>query len=292
MPYVLTDLRIDRVDLVDEGANSAAFIELFKRKEISNAMDSKEILSKMKPEHAEIIQADIDKSKADLEASNDALVKAKEELETLKASPFCTCEGAMDENGKCSVCGKPKNATSNGVTKKVCGTCGTELEGTNCPECAKKAGSAFDETETLKSMPEAARQIFEKMKSQKDAAEEEVRKAKEAEQTTAAVAKAALLKSLPVETTKLVELIKGASPDMIDTLESIAKAIEGTVLTEVGKSNPGSGSISGSTDAWAQIEAKATEVAKRDSVTKQKAIGVVIKEQPDLYKAYLEGGAN
>ena len=33
MPYELKDLVIDRVDLVDEGANSAAFIELYKRKE-------------------------------------------------------------------------------------------------------------------------------------------------------------------------------------------------------------------------------------------------------------------
>ena len=27
MPYILKDLVVDRVDLVDEGANSAAFIE-------------------------------------------------------------------------------------------------------------------------------------------------------------------------------------------------------------------------------------------------------------------------
>ena len=33
MPYLLEDLVITRVDLVDEGANSAAFIELYKRKE-------------------------------------------------------------------------------------------------------------------------------------------------------------------------------------------------------------------------------------------------------------------
>ena len=52
MPNILTDLIIDRVDLVDEGANSAAFVELFKRKEQGNPMELSEILSKMKPEHA------------------------------------------------------------------------------------------------------------------------------------------------------------------------------------------------------------------------------------------------
>lgn len=289
MPYVLTDLNIDRVDLVDEGANSAAFIELFKRKEKPNAMELKDILSKMKPEHADVIQAAITKAAEDLVASNDALAKANEELETLKANPFCSCEGEATD-GLCKSCGKPKKAET--ITKKVCATCGAEFDGEACPECAKKAGSSFDETETLKSMPEAARQLFEKMKSQKDAAEEEVRKAKEAEKHSEAVAKAATLKSLPVETTKLVDLLKSASPEMIDVLDTIAKAVESTVLTEVGKSNAGAGAAGGSDDSWSQIEVKAEEVAKRDNITKQKAIGVVIKECPELYKAYLEGGAN
>ena len=39
MPYLLEDLVIERIDLVDEGANSAAFIEIYKRKEQSNTME-------------------------------------------------------------------------------------------------------------------------------------------------------------------------------------------------------------------------------------------------------------
>lgn len=288
MPYLLEDLVIDRVDLVDEGANSAAFIELYKRKERSATMDIDEILSKMKPEHSSVIQAELDKlsgdvvkakedlatvtterdtamqdlekAKEDLNAANEDKEKAESELETLKAkqSEECECDGEADENGMCKACGKPK----------------------------KKA--AFDEEETLKSMPAAARAMFIKMRTQKEAAEEEVRKAKDAEAQAEAVAKAAELKALPIETDKLVGVLKKCSADMVDVLTTINAAIEGTVLDEVGKSNTGSKGA----DAWTKIEAKADEIAKRDNVTKQKAVSIAIKENPELYKEYLQGGAN
>ena len=230
-------------------------------------MDIKEILSKMKPEHSSVIQAELDKlsgdvakAKEDLKAANEDKEKAESELETLKATmpDECDCDGEADENGMCKVCGKPK----------------------------KKA--AFDEEETLKSMPAAVRAVFIKMRTQKEAAEEEVRKAKEAEKHAEAVAKAAELKALPIETEKLVGILKNCSADMIDVLTTINAAIEGTILDEVGKSNAGSKGA----DAWSKIEAKADEIAKRDSVTKQKAVSIAIKENPELYKEYLQGGAN
>ena len=158
-----------------------------------------------------------------------------------------------------------------------------------CKVCGKpKKKAAFDEEETLKSMPAAARAVFIKMRTQKEAAEEEVRKAKDAEKQAEAVAKAAELKALPIETEKLVGVLKSCSADMVDVLTTINAAIEGTVLDEVGKSNAGSKGA----DAWSKIEAKADEIAKRDSVTKQKAVSIAIKENPELYKEYLQGGAN
>jgi uncharacterized protein YdaT len=102
------------------------------------------------------------------------------------------------------------------------------------------------------------------------------------------VAKAAELKALPIKTEKLVEVLKNCGTDMIEVLTTINAAIEGTVLSEVGKSNAGSNGA----DSWAKIESKADEIAKRDSVTKQKAVSIVIKENPELYKEYLQGGAN
>lgn len=283
MPYLLEDLLIDRVDLVDEGANSAAFIELYKRKE-SKPMDLNGILSQLKPEHAEVVEKALSKAAEDTKAANDALedvIKAKEaaeqnlsdtqakldeandalakantELDTLKAKETCECDGE-DEDGVCKVCGKPK----------------------------KKA--AFDETETLKSMPAEVRAIFEKEREKREAAENELRKAREAEAEAEAVAKAAELKSIPVEQEKLVGIIKSASPEVLEILTTANAAIESAVLGEVGKSHTDSG-----VDAWAAIDAKADEIVKRDSVTKQKAISIAIKENPQLYTEYLQGGAN
>lgn len=269
MPYILEDLVVDRVDLVDEGANSAAFIEVFKRKEKKAPMEFSEILSKLKPEHAEVVQqhvdslnADLTKAREDLDVANkrveeqatqiseqtatinetnDALAKANEELETLKSK-----DGPCDGDGE------------------------------------------SEEDEVLKSLPEALRGEFMKMRAQKEAAEEQVRKAAEEKLEAEAVAKANSLKALPVEQETLVQILKSCDPAVVEVLTTVAAAIEGTVLTEVGKAGKGKANQ----DAWSKIEAEAEKVAERDSVTKQKAIGIVIKENPELYKEYLNGGTN
>ncbi len=274
MPNVLTDLVIDRVDFVDEGANSAAFIEIYKRKGQEKPMDFSEILSKMKPEHSQVIQQELDAVKKQLATANEDLEKArntitqrdtdlananetiKKQSEELEKAKQCTCDGEADENGVCKSCGKVK----------------------------KSAG--FDETEILKSMPEALRAEFIKMRTQKEAAEEQVRKAAEEKREAEAVAKAATLKSLPVEQEKLVAILKSCDQSVVDILTTVASAIDTSVLEEVGKNKEGNvGS-----DAWSKIEAEADKVVARDSVTKQKAIATVIKEQPELYKEYLNGG--
>lgn len=285
MPYVLEDLIVDRVDLVDEGANSAAFIEIFKRKETIKPMDFSEILSKLKPEHADIISkelakvsaerdtavADLTKAREDLATANSTITtqtaqlkKANDTISVLKAKEYCECDGEADDDGMCKVCGKPK-----------------------------KKSTSFDETNILKSLPTELREEYMKMKAQKDAAEEQVRKAAEEKAEAEAVAKAAALKALPVEQDVLVSVLKSCDQSIVDILSAAAAAIEGTVLEEVGKSGNGAGTTTTSgNDAWDKIEAKAAEIAKRDSITKQKAIGVAIKENPDLYKDYLNGGAN
>ena len=285
MPYELTDLIVDRVDLVDEGANSAAFIELYKRKETTNPMDFDAILGLMKPEHASVIKgvidakdADIAKARGDLDTANqslagkevelneanEALAKANAEIETLKAKHDCECDGEAGEDGVCKSCGKPKKSAS------------------------------FDETETLKSMPEPMRSMFLKMRAQKEAAEEQVRKSNEEKAEAEAIAKAASLKAIPVEQNKLVAILKSCTPEVVDLLTTINGAIEATVLDEVGK-NKGNGAATGapatSDEAWQKLEQKASDIAKRDNVTVEKAMSIALSENPDLYREYLNGGA-
>lgn len=256
MPYLLDDLIVNRVDLVDEGANSAAFIELYKRKERGDTMELKDIIAKMMPEHASVVQAEIDKLAEEVTKTKESLVEATTERDAAKE----TLEAANDELA----------------------TAKSELE------ALKANGTAFDEEETLKAMPEEARELFTKMKAQKDAAEEAVRKAKEAEAQAEAVAKAAELKALPIEQQKLVGVLKGASPELLEVLTTINAAVDSSVLGEVGKNSPGTVG----TDAWDKIEAKAAEIVKAKGVSKAKAISLAVDENPDLYKEYLKGGAN
>lgn len=286
MSTLLEDLVIDRVDLCDEGANSEAFIELFKRKEQSS-MDVKEVLSKMKPEHAKLIQDAMDASAASLKKAQDSVAAitkerddAKAELEAAQKS-LADVQKALDDMKEEH---KP------------------HPEGCDCPECrakreaaakdSKGSGNAsFDQTETFKSMPKEVQDYLATLKTQKEAAESELRKSKEAAAEAEAVAKAESLKAIPVEKEKLVGILKTATPELIELLTVINTAIEGTVLGEVGKSASGS-SDTGAADAWGKIDAKATELAKSKNITKAKAVSEVIKENPELYREYLEGGAN
>ena len=251
MPNLLMDLVVDRVDLVDEGANSAAFIKLYKRKEMETGMDFNEIISKLKPEHAEIIQAEIVKAKTEVpEEVAKELSDTKEELITTK----------------------------------------TELE--NFKEEVKKSKEPAQEEnfeEVLKSLDPAVQKVFKSLQAQKEAAEQVAKQLNEQKEEEEAIEKAKALKALPVEEDKLVQVVKGVSDDVYEILKSAAKVLEESeIFEEVGKGKGGTGS----TDAWSKIEKKADEIAKRDSITKEKAISVVINENPELYKEYLNGGAN
>lgn len=277
MPYLLQDLVIDRVDVVEEGACSAAFIEICKRKEKVNNMSFEEIIAKMKPEHADVI-------KAELKKSTDKVAELTGQVETLNADVQKANTALTDAQGALSKTQeelKVEKAKNEELSKAGCGG----KKKTSKAGCG--SSDEDDEEEVIKSMPEAAQALFKTMKAQKEAAEEEIRKAKDAELTAQAVAKAKTMKSLPIEENALVDILKSADEAVVNLLSAIAAAIDGTVLTEVGKSAP-----KGPNDAWATIEAEASKIAKERNITEQKAVSVVIKEKPELYKQYLEGGAN
>jgi hypothetical protein len=229
-------------------------------------MELSEILKNMTPEHAAVVQATIDQLNANVTKAKADLDTATAELETAKGN----CKKAEDDA-----------KTAN----EACTTMKAELE-------ASKAGSTpFDETETFKAMPEAAKAYILKMKTQKEAAEAQVVKARDAEIEATAVAKAAELKALPIEQTKLVGILKGASPELLEILTTVNAAIDGTVLNEMGKSKGGMATAT-SEEAWAKIDLKAQEIAKAEGISKAKAIGKAVDQNPDLYRQYLQGGAN
>ena len=242
-------------------------------------MNEQEILSKMKPEHAKVIKDALDASAASLKEAQDSLANVTKERDEAQADLETTKKALEDANKRLEDLAKEKHP-----------------DDCTCPECmAKKSSSnpdavSFDQTETFKSMPEEAKKFLATLKAQKEAAEEELRKSRDAAIEAEAVAKAAKLKAIPVEQDKLVGIIKSASPELLEVLEVVNTAIEGTVLGEVGKA--AKPAESGASDAWSKIEAKADELTKSSNITKAKAISEVIKNNPDLYREYLEGGAN
>lgn len=277
MPTELKRLKIDRVDLVPEGANSAAFVTLYKGKEMKS-MDASEILEKLKPEHAEVIKsafAELEKQKKQAE---DEAAAAKKEAADAKA------EAAKKPAGEPSAASAKEDEA-----KKACG----EKKGEPSDAAKAKEGTtSFDDTETLtKGLDPQVAAYIEQIKKQKDAAEEAAREAIAKERHMNAVNKAAELKALPIAADELISFIEKSSDETVDMLSAIAKGIEGTVLSEVGKSTDKTFSAS-SSDAWARIEKAAEKIAAERNVSVAKATGMVIKEQPELYKEYLEGGAN
>lgn len=250
-------------------------------------MDVKEILSKMKPEHAKIIQDAFDTSAASLKEAQDSIASITKERDDAKAE--------LEANQK-------KLGETEKALEDMQETHKPHPEDCDCPECkakreaaekdkASSGNASFDQTEAFKSMPKEVQDYLNTLKVQKETAEEELRKSKEAAVEAEAVAKAESLKAIPVEKEKLVGILKTATPELIELLTVINTAIEGTVLGEVGKSASGS-SDAGAADAWSKIDAKATELAKSKNITKAKAVSEVIKENPELYREYLKGGAN
>lgn len=272
VPTELKRLKIDRVDLVPEGANSAAFVTLYKGKEMKS-MDATEILSKLKPEHAAVIQAEFD-----------SLKKAKEDAEKACEEAKKACDAAAAQT--------PSGNSDDEDTKKANGKQSQAKPDSTLSAKAAEGTTSFDEDETLtKGLDPQVVAFIDQLKKQKAAAEEVAKEAIAKERHASAVTKAAELKALPIEESQLVAFIEKSNDETVDLLSAIAKGIESTVLSEEG-SNTSQTFTKSSSAAWEKIEKEAQRLASERGVTVAKATGMVISEQPELYKEYLEGGAN
>ncbi len=270
MPYSLEALVIDRVDLVDEGANSEAFMTLYKRKE--NHMTLEEIVAGLKPEHASVVTKALHDSEA-------AIDKVKAELTEATATVTELEKAAMQDAHRDRAWGDDDDDRED--------DCGGER--------VKEVGDnkqSFDDNNTLKSLPAEAREIFKSMQNKLVAAEAAIKKAADEKEHADAVAKAATLKAIPVSNDKLVSIVKGAAPELLEVLESVAKALEASTLSEIGSVGAEATFSKSANDTWSLIEKKADELAKANGYSIQKGISEVIAREPKLYQEYLDGGAN
>lgn len=260
VPNLVFDLVVDRVDLVDEGANSEAFIKLYKRKE--NTMSFEEIMKSIKAEHIDVINAEIAKAKSEVpESTVTELAKAKQDVENAiaeLAKAKTDMQAAMDAKNKLE-------------EELACKGCGDSKE-----------------EDVLKNLDPAVQDIVKSLKADKLAAEMFAKQLNDQKVQAEAIAKAKELKAIPVEESKLIEIVKGASPEILEVLKAASDIIENSPsFSEVGKSKG-----SDSSDAWSKIEKKASEYKVADStLTVQQSLSKAIKENPDLYREYLNGGA-
>ena len=234
---------------------------LFKSKGGQDAMSFDEILGQLKPEHKQVIETELAKRSTPAMSDEDKekldkFDEMKDELETTKNDLAKAREDLEAEKAKNVTKGKPS------------------------------------EEEVIKSLDPAVQEIFKSMKAQKEAAEAVAKAAREKQVHEEAVAKAKELKDLPADENILVDAIKKGIPDeLFNILKEAAKVCAGSdIFKSAGSDVPGN---TGSTsEAWNQIEAKAVELAKSKNISKGNAINEVIDQYPELYKTYLDGGAN
>lgn len=274
---VMIDTKLDRVDLVEEGSCSEAYIMMYKGKDGALKVSKERveaILAKMKPEYATEVReyfedqiekakckkseedAELDKAKEDLKAANKELQKTKDEL-----------KDANEELAKA----KQDLAAAN----------------KNLEDVAKSKGNEEpDFEEVLKAAPEAMRGFLKQLKQSQD---EAVAKAKQLEEEKAhneAVAKAKELSVLPVKEQELVDLFKSKEGAVVaPMLEKIAKSImESGLLDE-----KGTGVNYNNNDANADIEARVESLAKSKNISKEKAMVEIFKADPEAYAKYNGG---
>lgn len=259
MATKLKGLLVDRVDLVDKGANPDAHIMLYKRdsgdiinKKEEKAMTFEELMKSLNDDQQAIIKAELDaKDAAALKEKEDALKKAEED----KAS----VQKALDELKE---------------------------------EVQKAAKPAED---ILKSVPEEVRKMVEDAKAEAQAA---VKKSQDLEDRMAKrdfIAKAATLEGLPTDADTFGPVLKNISsavPEdykiLIDVLEKAANTIKESDLFKTIGSDVDGGATS---DVTKRVETLAQELKKSDSsLTIEQARLKVLEADPNLYKQYREGG--
>lgn len=244
----IKDPEYDRVDLVKEGANSEAHIKLFKSKDKEGEDDMK-LEDCLKTLKKEHAEA--------IQEEFNRIIKEKEKIEEeLKQ---------MKENqGK----GKGKGTDDEEPT----------------------------EEDILKSADPAIQAIVKQAKAQAALAEKAIAKMRDVEMQKEAIEKTKDLTNIGSDNKELVELYKSLNATDSKLCEKVFEVLTkannvaagSDIFKEIGAAAPAGETPQGKQTAWNKIEARAAEIAKSASISKEMAISRVMDEQPELYEAYLK----
>jgi hypothetical protein len=264
----LKNLVITKVALVDEGSCSVADIKLYKRKEGGSVMGIDEILKSLTEEQRKVVL--------------DAIEKAKGAIcpDCKKPMAECTCKGTLAQN--------LADATKQKET--------AEAEVKKLKDAANVGAQTEEEILKNANLDPAVKALLERQIAKSKAAEEEVKKMKEKEETDTLIAKSKELTLIPEAETKVFAVLKSVSKidGAVDKVMEVLKAAneliaKGSALGDIG-SGSGTGASTVAADAaWAAIEKEADAlVTKGQQTSRAKAIDFVIKNKPELYNTYVE----
>ena len=275
MAKKLTNLKITKVSLVDEGACSAAHITLFKQKKGGSEMTFEEMMESLSEEQQAIIKAKFDAQNEELEEAKKAFSEKEEELEKVK-------QEKKDLETKASETEEDEDEEEQDDD--------LALEA-NSEDGVTKAKEELTEEEILKNVDPAVREMIQKAKSEAEVHKQALIKMKEEKEVAQLTEIAKSINNVGTEETQLVSMLKKAKSVDVEFYNEVLKTLQvanniiadSELLKEKGQSFAGN-----DVDAWSKVDAKADEIAKTRNVSKAKATNIVIDEFPELYQAYLD----
>lgn len=282
MAKKLTNLKITKVSLVDEGACSAAHITLFKQKKGGSEMTFEEMMESLSEEQQAIIKAKFDAQNEELEKAKEECSEKEQELEEAKKA-FSEKEEELE---------KVKQEKKDLETKAS----ETEEEDDLAVEAdsedgVTKAKKELTEEEILKNVDPAVKEMIQKAKSEAEIHKQALIKMKEEKEVAQLTEIAKSINNVGTEEAQLVSMLKKAKSVDVEFYNEVLKTLQvanniiadSELLKEKGQSFAGN-----DVDAWSKVDAKADEIAKARNVSKAKATNIVIDEFPELYQAYLD----
>lgn len=279
MAKKLTNLKITKVSLVDEGACSAAHITLFKQKKGGSEMTFEEMMESLSEEQQAIIKAKFDAQNEELEEAKKAFSEKEEELEKVK-------QEKKDLETKASETEEEEEEEEDEEEQDD----DLALEA-NSEDGVTKAKEELTEEEILKNVDPAVREMIQKAKSEAEVHKQALIKMKEEKEVAQLTEIAKSINNVGTEETQLVSMLKKAKSVDVEFYNEVLKTLQvanniiadSELLKEKGQSFAGN-----DVDAWSKVDAKADEIAKTRNVSKAKATNIVIDEFPELYQAYLD----
>ena len=289
MAKKLTNLKITKVSLVDEGACSAAHITLFKQKKGGSEMTFEEMMESLSEEQQAIIKAKFDAQNEELEKAKEECSEKEQELEEAKKA-FSEKEEELEKvkQEKKDLETKASETEEEEEDDDDEDTLAIEV---NSEDGVAKAKEELTEEEILKNVDPAVREMIQKAKSEAEVHKQAVLKMKEEKEIAEVTEIAKSLSGVGTEETQMVSMLRKAKSLDVELYAEVLKALQvanniiadSELLKEKGQSFAGN-----DVDAWSKVDAKADEIAKTRGVSKAKATNIVIDEFPELYQAYLD----